>query len=157
MIVVADTSPLNYLILIDASDVLPDLYGSVHVPPTCASELCTSGAPDKVRKWFESKPAWLVVTAACRSDDPRLAHLDEGEREAIAVAIQLNADLVLIDERDGRLAAQACGLAVAGTLRVLADAAALGVIDLAEAFAKLRLTSFRADPQLMDLLLGQQR
>ena len=89
--------------------------------------------------------------------DPRLAHLDLGEREAIALALQLRADLVLIDERDGRMAAEACGLIVAGTLRVLAEGAAIGAVNLAEAFARLRSTTFRADPQLMELLLGGQR
>jgi predicted nucleic acid-binding protein len=67
--------------------------------------------------------------------------------------MELSADLVLIDDRDGRAAAQVCGLTVAGTLRVLADAAAVGLIDLAEAFARLRSTTFRADPRLMDRLL----
>ena len=67
--------------------------------------------------------------------------------------MQLSADLVLIDERDGRMAAQACGLIVAGTLRVLADASEMGLIDLAEAFARLQTTTFRVDTRLMELLL----
>jgi len=88
--------------------------------------------------------------------EPRLAHLDIGEREAITLALELGADLILIDERDGREAALACGLRVAGTLRVLADAAAIDAVDLAQAFAALRSTSFRADPRLMELLLRAQ-
>jgi predicted nucleic acid-binding protein len=151
--VIADTSPLNYLVLIGAQDLLPSLYESVRIAPAGVSELGAPGAPEKVRQWIENRPDWLVVTAPTVPADPRLAHLDRGEREAIALAMELNADLVLIDERDGRIAAQACGLTVAGTLRVLADAAAVGLIDLAEAFARLRSTTFRADARLMDRLL----
>ena len=111
MIVVADASPLNYLILIGAADVLPALYGSIRIAPAVASELSVAGAPDAVRRWFETKPDWLAVTAPQDISDPRLAHLDAGEREAITLAIELRADLMLMDERDGRASAQACGLA----------------------------------------------
>ena len=62
MIVVADTSPLNYLILIGAVDLLPSLYGSIYTAPACASELSAPGAPEEVRQWFESRPDWMVVT-----------------------------------------------------------------------------------------------
>ena len=153
MTVIADTSPLNYLILIGVQDLLPSLYESIRIAPAGAAELAAPGAPEKVRQWIGNRPDWLVVTAPRGPADPRLAHLDSGEREAIALAIELSADLVLIDERDGRMAAQVCGLTVAGTLRVLADAAAMGLIGLAEAFARLRSTTFRADPRLMDRLL----
>jgi predicted nucleic acid-binding protein len=155
MIVIADTSPLNYLIVIGAADLLPFLYGSIHIAPACASELSAPGTPEGVRRWFENKPDWLLVTAPQDTSDPRFVRLDIGEREAIALAVQLTADLVLIDERDGRAAARACGLTVVGTLRVLADAAAMGAVDLAEAFARLRSTTFRGDPRLMDLLLRE--
>ena len=155
MIVIADTSPLNYLILIDAVNILPSLYGKVYVAPACARELATPEAPEQVRLWYKNRPKWLVITAPRDASDPRLDHLDVGEREAIALAIELSADLVLIDERDGRVAARTCGLTVAGTLRVLADAAAIGLIDLPASFGKLRSTSFRADPRLMELLLKE--
>lgn len=153
MIVVADTSPLNYLILIGAVDLLPSLYGSIYTAPACVSELRAPGAPEEVRRWFENRPDWMVTTAPEEVSDPRLAHLDLGEREAISLALQLRADLVLIDERDGRMAAEACGLSVAGTLRVLAEGAAIGLVNLAEAFARLRHTTFRVNPRLMESLL----
>ncbi len=110
MVVVADTSPLNYLVLIEAADILPSLYGSIHIAPATASELGAPGAPEQVRRWYENKPDWLVVVAPRHSEDSRLDHLDAGEREAITLAMELKADLVLIDERDGRIAAQrSCG------------------------------------------------
>src|SRR2546422_349126 len=88
MIVVADTSPLNYLVLIGAADLLPPLYGSIQTGPACASELSAPGTPEEVRRWFENGPNWLVVTAPRNTSDPRIAHLDNGEQESIALAMQ---------------------------------------------------------------------
>jgi predicted nucleic acid-binding protein len=83
MTVVADTSLLNYLIVIGAVELLPALYGSVHTPPACAAELLAPRAPKDVRRWFEDHPNWLTVTAPRKVTDPRMSHLDLGE-EAIA-------------------------------------------------------------------------
>lgn len=157
MIVVADTSPLNYLVLIGSVECLPLLYGKVYIPPACASELVAPAAPLQVRSWFENSPTWLIVAAPKDPNDPRLSHLDRGEREALALAMELHASLVLIDERDGRSAAKICGLTIAGTLRVLADAAAVGAVNLELAFIRLQSTGFRADPRLIDLLLVESR
>lgn len=71
----------------------------------------------------------------------------------MSLAIELNADLLLIDDRDARSAAEACGLAVAGTLRVLASAAEKKLLDLPAAFDRLKKTSFRAHPKLYQLVL----
>ncbi len=73
----------------------------------------------------------------------------------IALALQLNADIILIDEREARSVAQDCGLVVAGVLRVLASAADNGLLDLGLAFGRLRETSFRADPKLYEALLAR--
>jgi predicted nucleic acid-binding protein len=157
MVVIADTSPLNYLILIGATELLPVLYGSIHLAPACMAELTSAEAPGAVREWLVTRPTWLHVTSPAGPCDARLSHLDTGEREALSLALELKADLVLIDERDGRKAAQACGLRIAGTLRVLADGASAGAIDLEQAFQRLRSTSFRADPALMEAILKRAR
>jgi predicted nucleic acid-binding protein len=52
MIVVADTTPLNYLILIDLTHILSELFGQVIVPQAVLSESQSPHAPDKVREWF---------------------------------------------------------------------------------------------------------
>ena len=157
MIVIADTSPLNYLILIGAADVLPSLYRSVRIPPACAAELAAPDAPTAVTQWIRNKPEWLLVTAPLDAGDPRIAHLDNGEKEAISLALELGADLLLIDERDGRKAAQACGLTVAGTLRVLADAADGGLIAWEDAISRLQATTFRVDPRVLTMLEQQRQ
>jgi len=155
MIVIADTSPLNYLLLIGEIDLLPKLYPHIAIPPAVQVELRNADAPDIVRAWIENPPAWLAIMAPHSSDDPRLSALDSGEREALALALELRADLVLIDERDARAVAELCGLTVAGTMRVLASAANLNLVDLEEAFGRLRCTSFRVHPYLMEQLLQQ--
>jgi predicted nucleic acid-binding protein len=100
-------------------------------------------------------PEWLVVFHARRSDDPRLATLDRGEREALALALESSAELMLIDERDARAVAERCGLKVAGTLRVLRDAAHLNLIDLRAALHRLQQTSFRVSPRLIEAVLRE--
>ena len=61
MIVVADTSPINYLILIEEIDILPKIYGSVVIPHTVREELLRASAPQLVRSWVDHLPIWLEV------------------------------------------------------------------------------------------------
>jgi predicted nucleic acid-binding protein len=63
MVIVADTSPINYLVLIEQIDILPRLYMRVLIPPAVLDELKHAAAPSQVRKWTESHPAWLEVFA----------------------------------------------------------------------------------------------
>jgi hypothetical protein len=72
--------------------------------------------PLHLRSWLEAIPSWLEVTDAETPRDPALSHLDEGEAQAIGLAMERRADLLLIDERDGAIAARALGLTVTGTL-----------------------------------------
>ena len=88
-------------------------------------------------------------------DDPAWQALDIGEREALALARTLSADLVLMDERAGVAVARQLGLAATGTLGVLDLGARRGLIDLADAFTRLKATSFRYRPEIMDALLAQ--
>lgn len=156
MIVVADTSPLNYLIIIGQIHLLSCLYATVMIPPAVADELRQPDAPEKVRTWISNPPDWLIIQEPAFVSDPRLTDLDRGEQDALALALQLGADLVLIDERDARSVAEQCGLVVAGTLRVLATAASQSLVDLSLVFTLLRATSFRADPKLFEILLVQE-
>jgi predicted nucleic acid-binding protein len=61
MIVVADTSPLNYLILMGKADVLPAIYGRVLTPNAVLVELRHPGAPAAVLAWSATPPAWLEI------------------------------------------------------------------------------------------------
>jgi predicted nucleic acid-binding protein len=61
MIVVSDASPLNYLVLIDAVDILPALFGRVLTPPAVWCELHRDRTPEAVRQWASQPPPWLEV------------------------------------------------------------------------------------------------
>lgn len=154
MIVVADTSPLRYLILIEHAPILPQLYGRVIVPPAVVDELAHEQAPEAVRAWLSNKPDWLQVQIPKAMVAGEELSLGPGERAAIALAEELSADALLIDDRDARREAARRRLPVLGTLRVLADTAEHGLLDLRTAFERLALTNFRADELLVQRLLA---
>lgn len=158
MTVVSDTTPLHYLILIGEVDLLRDVFGTVVLPEAVRRELSHPHAPEAVRRWAGSLPAWVEVQAApsgAVSGD--LLRLDAGEREAILLANALRADLVLIDERIGRAIARQKGLRVTGTLGVLLRASEQGGVDLAQAVERLRQTNARFSPILLRDVLGKAR
>jgi predicted nucleic acid-binding protein len=149
MIVVSDTSPLNYLLLVNQIDLLPRLYGKVIIPNAVYAELLSPGAPQVVTEWVLSLPGWVEVHTASTLD--LTLHLGAGESEAITLALALKADVLLMDERKGRREAVARGLAVTGTLNILDAAAERGMIDLQEIISRLMQTSFRAAPDSRDI------
>jgi predicted nucleic acid-binding protein len=119
-LVVADTSPLNYLVLIGQVEILPALFERIFVPQTVQNELRQNEAPESVRRWIAAPPSWLeIVPTEQVNGDPELLRLDEGERAAIVLATQIGADLLLIDDRDGVNVARSRGFAVTGTLGIL--------------------------------------
>lgn len=157
MLVVADTGPLHYLVLTGAVDILPPLLGQVTIPIEVRDELDQPRTPTPVRRWIATPPAWLTVRPAPSPTDPRLATLDEGERAASALATQLGAELLLMDDRAGVAAARARGFAVTGTLGLLDRAARRGLVDLATAFTALQSTNFHVRPALLQRLLAEHQ
>jgi hypothetical protein len=81
MTVIADTSPLNYLVLVGRDRILPDLYRRVVCPPAVIAEMRHADAPLAVRNWASHVPEWLEIRKPS-IDDPTLAALGDGEREA---------------------------------------------------------------------------
>jgi predicted nucleic acid-binding protein len=152
-LVVADTSPLVYLILIEQVEILPKLFESVLIPDAGQGELGHSLAPEPVRAWAEALPTWSEVKPEPQIVDDAFRSLGAGERAAIALALSIHADLVLIDERKGTQIAIENGLDVSGTLGVLQRAARNGLLNLAEAFDRLKKTNFRYRQEIMDKLL----
>ncbi len=105
MIVVGDTGPLNYLLLIGHVDILHSLFSRVVIPRAVAAELASARAPDLVRKWVGNPPAWLNIHDN-PVEDGTLSTLDYGERSAIALALLINAPQILMDDMDGRIEAE---------------------------------------------------
>src|SRR5271157_5277035 len=106
MIVVADTSPLNYLIRLGRPDVLREIYGRVVVPRAVLAELLHPEAPPEVSAWASAPPVWLETMQVRQLDPSLAAELGAGEREAISLALEVHADVLLIDERAGRREAE---------------------------------------------------
>jgi predicted nucleic acid-binding protein len=92
-----------------------------------------------------------------RVGGPETSSLDAGERAAIALADHLHADLILMDERRGTRVCLLKGFAVTGTLGILDLAARRGLIDLAEAFSRLKITNFRYRPEMLEHLLQRHQ
>jgi len=157
MLVVADTSPLNYLIWIDSVETLQQLYRSVLIPYEVRDELLADDAPAVVRSWASNLPDWIEVCAAdpALRKDPRWQFLDLGERAALALAVARQPSILLIDERKGAAVARSQGLPVTGTLGILDEAARRELISLPEAVERLKQTSFRYPRTIVERLLAE--
>lgn len=121
MIVVSDTSPLTALLTVGQSEILARLFGEVVIPQAVETEL---------RRSHSTLPNWLrvrLLSDGAKAD--RYAQtVDRGEAEAIALAEELHADHLLIDERKGRRLAQHQGVPVVGLLGVVLMAKRAGLI-----------------------------
>jgi predicted nucleic acid-binding protein len=156
-LVIADTGPINYLILIGHIDILPALFERVILPAVVRDEMKHRKAPTAVQQWIADPPTWAEVRPTIKfivTPDPSHQKLDPGEEDAIALAVELHADLILIDDRDGVLAARSKGFRVAGTLGILSMAAEHGLVDLVEAFERIKQTNFHYRQETMDQLLA---
>ncbi len=147
-VVVADTSPIRYLAVIDSLHILPALYQRVWVPETVLKELAHPNAPREAQAFTSPLPPWVDVRQVDASH--LLGSLDPGEAEAIALAQSLAAEVILIDEREARREATNRGLFTMGTIGILEQAAAKRLIDLPSALGKLGRTNFRIDPRYID-------
>ena len=150
MIVVADTSPINYLILIGEINILPSLYDRVFIPASVAEELKQSGASGTVQSWIAGPPPWLLERSPARTSESTLDRLDAGERDTILLAEELKADKLLIDEAAARREALRRGFPVTGVLGVLVAAAGDNLLDLDGALDRLRQTNFRISRGIWD-------
>lgn len=156
MIVVSDTSPLCNLALVNHLWLLREIYGVVIIPDVVANEL--AAASDSTiqnictLKWIERRSLTNPSFAQQLQKD---RGLDPGEAEAIALAIELIADDLLIDERLGRREALKLGLPIVGILGVLMTAKQRGLILNVQSVmdALIQQAGFRVSPQLYDRVL----
>lgn len=151
--VVSDTSPLNYLILIGQIKVLRALYGQVLIPQSVYEELGAPETPKTVREWRANLPSWIKVRSEQPMPDIVSNHLHAGERDAISLALTIQAYALIIDERRGREEAEKRGLKVIGTLGVIVAAHESSLLDLTETLDRLRQTTFHVSPKLLAAIL----
>ena len=157
-VVVADTSPLNYLILIGQIEMLRRLYGKIVVPSEVLAELSDAGTPPEVREWTQSRPDWLEMRVVQGGrHDPALERIDPGERAAILLAQGETEVLLLIVDGAGRAEANRRRIPNTGTLGIIRAAAMQKLLDLPSALARLAATNFRMSQSLLDDLLAEDR
>ena len=152
-LVVSDSGPIHYLVLCEAINVIPKLFDRLVIPTAVTKELTHPHAPPAVSQWIQALPRWAS------SQSPSLVdtsfRLGPGEREAIALAIELKANQLLVDDRVARRVAAEKGLLTAGTTGILEQAAALGLLDLRQAMQKLLRTNFRISPEVVREVLNR--
>lgn len=149
-LVVANGTPIIALALVGRLDLLEHLYGGVTIPQAVRAEVLQKGL--RVAGAAELMEASWIRTRALK--DPRradlLSDLDRGEAEVIALAQEMEADLVIIDERLGRRHARRLGLSLTGTLGVLLKAKAAGLIpSVAPLVHRMRAGGFRLSDALV--------
>ena len=155
---VSNTSPLSNLAIIGRLDLLRQRYGTVLIPPAVAQELSALSHPGaKARITAALADGWLVVETPA-TPPPRLQFaLDAGETEAIALALSVGADVLLMDEKRGREAARRQGLNVAGALGELLHARQAGRLpNVRSEISRLRAEAgFFVDAEIERFILLQ--
>jgi predicted nucleic acid-binding protein len=145
-IVIADTSCLIVLTRLNALPVLQSLYGQIFITEEVADE------------YGEALPDWIKVASVRdkRYFQILLSILDPGEASAIALALELNDVLLVVDESKGRREAMRLGIKITGTLGVLVKAKRNGFIkELKPILNELNLAGFRISESLADEILKQ--
>lgn len=133
MLVVSNTSPISNLAIIGRLYLLRSQFREIWIPGAVQSELDQLGHPAALKEIQQAiQDGWIKPLALREDKVARLlaAALDPGEAEAIALALEMSADRILLDERDGRSAAERAGLGVTGVLGVLLRAKEDGQIQL---------------------------
>ncbi len=156
MIVVSDTSPISGLFLIRYLHLLKWLYGKVILPQAVLDELLRLAEfGHDLSEIFQAE--WIEIREPSnwgKVNELRIS-LDEGESQAIALAQELSADFLLIDEARGRSFAKAEGVSIVGLLGVLLEAKSKGHIPKVKPLLDLLVqqTSFRVNPLLLREIL----
>ncbi len=144
MIVVSNTSPISNLAAIGQLELLQQLYGTIIIPPAVYQELINSGDAEpatlavQTLDWIQTQPVSDRVLLTSLQ-----TNLDPGEAEAITLAVEINAERLIIDERRGRNEAIRLGLQVTGILGIVLAAKQKGLIPLVQPILDdLRANSF---------------
>ncbi len=159
IIVVSDASVLIALARIGRLDILPTLFGRVSIPRAVAEEIEVGG---KAGSKLFGQAAWihivdlrsLELADELSSPNGNNVKLDRGEAQAIALALELDADYLLIDERRGRTVAGSLGIEVIGVLGILALAKRKGLLsEIRPAVDALIAVGFRISSDLYRVVL----
>jgi uncharacterized protein len=132
MLAVSNTSPVSNLASIGRLELLKSQFSEVLIPSAVAQELAAHPDPTTIAAIDSALRQWIRIVPP--QDTPLYRMLrrqvDSGEAEAIALAADLKADIVIIDEQEGRVLARQAGLSITGTLGVLLRAKRSGLLQL---------------------------
>jgi predicted nucleic acid-binding protein len=156
---VSNTTPLRYLIAIEQEHLLGRLFEKVFVPIAVHEELTDAKTPEIVRRRVASLPSWFEVRTVDETRTPTFpVTLHRGERQAILLAEELGADVLLIDEQIGRTIALIRNLPLSGTLGVLERADMTGFVsDFPQILQRLKASGFFITEALEQQLLERHR
>lgn len=136
-------------------DLLRDLFTEIHIPHEVYDEVVNRGvgksgeAEVRGAQWIKKQPIINNQAVTMLS-----TILGEGEAACIVLAMTMKADLVILDDRIGRLYAQAQGLRITGTIGILLTAAERSRVDFRQALDDLLATGFRLSPQEYERIVG---
>lgn len=152
--VISNSSPLQYLHQAGVLDVLPALFGQICVPEAVVAEL-EEGRRRSVPLPTLNELSWLQVRTV---RDPTLlslvTHLGDGEKEVLALGLELSDALLLLDDRNARRHARALELQISGTLGVLLLAKERGILNAVKpVLDRLQALRFRLDARTRHLVL----
>ncbi len=153
-VVVVNSTPIITLAIVDQLALLRGLYSTVLIPRAVQQEVL-AGGPNRAGAPQLAAAPWIK---AADLNDPRradlLSDLDRGEAEVIALAQELNADLVVIDERLGRRHAKRLGISLTGTLGVLLRSKRKGLVsEIAPIILEIRRRGVRLGDGLVEKVL----
>jgi predicted nucleic acid-binding protein len=145
-IIISDTSCLIILDKIDELELLMKVGHSVYVTPIILEEFA------------RSLPEWISVASPINTQFQQILELElnKGEASAIALSLDIDNSILIIDELKGRKIADKLGLRYSGTFGLILKAKQLGVISSVKPILnKIRSTNFRFDEQLFETVLEQ--
>ena len=153
-VVICNTSPIQYLYQADMLELLPELAGQVYVPEAVVAEL-EEGQRRNVLLPVLEDLSWLIVRPVRdRTLLPLVTHLGDGEKEVLALGLETQDALLLLDDRDARRYAQTLELEISGTLGLLLRAKERGILDaIRPVLDRLQALRFRLNPRTRQMVL----
>lgn len=153
MVIISDTSVITYLIQLEKLYLLKNLFDEIIISPKVEEELLRISNQESILK----QSTWIVVRKLKdeRLFNQLLQELDQGEAESIALAVELEADLLLIDEKRGRKIAEQYNIRITGLLGILIQSKEEEIImELKPTLDKLIYElNFRISPNLYQTIL----